>query len=891
MLALLSANVNTVAHAQGDLVAPSNVAAHNTGNPGEVRISWDAVPNAEYYRIGWVAYSDVEPIIASGGDWLEHFAFIDIENRGQTEQTITRLTPGVQYAFIMTSNDGRYGTPRWPPATGWAFLMLNDAPMAQASLGSTEVNLSWGAVPGAEYYRVGWVVYEDVAPIIASGGDWLEHFAFIDISNRGQTQHTIGRLTPGLQYAFIVAGNDGRYGTPQWPPASAWQFLTPDAGQPSMQQPDSGQPQTDQPPCPAPGWTVAPRPVSTVRGDYDADDDGLIEVANLAQLDAMRYDPWGRGSPSDEDLASYFGAFPNAVAGMGCPEAGCTGYELVLDLDFDTNGNGRADAGDTYWNNGAGWLPITFNRDFDGGGHTIANLHIYREFDRDDQGSIGLFGDMDGDISRVALTSIVVGATDDTPVGGVNVGGLAGSFNGSLSDSCVAGIVSGNRKVGGLVGSADRNSSISGSYATGNVSGDTNVGGLIGFADRKSSISGSYATGTVTGRGQVGGLIGSGGSISESYATGAVTGGGNVGGLAGSFNGSLSDSCVAGIVSGNRKVGGLVGSADRNSSISGSYATGNVSGDTNVGGLVGSGGRNSSISGSYATGNVSGDTNVGGLVGSARSGSSIRESYATGTVTGSGGVVGGLVGSARFGSSIRESHATGTVSGGGGYVGGLAGDADSINRSYATGAVTGGGDRVGGLAGAAGSISGSYATGTVTGSGDRVGGLAGSGYNIRGSYATGTVSGGNKVGGLAGYILVSTSASYATGTVTGNFRVGGLVGQTGGNTSYSYAIGKVSGTGVVGGLIGDNTGTVTDSYWDTVTSGQSHSDGGQGKMTSELQLPTGYTGIYANWNVDLDDRDRDRNPMTGGDDPWDFGMSSQYPALKYGGLDPTQQRR
>ena len=229
VVALLSANVNTVAHAQGDLVAPSNVAAQNTGNLGEVRISWDAVPNAAYYRIGWVAYSDVEPIIASGGDWLEHFAFIDIENRGQTEHTITRLTPGVQYAFIMASNDDRYGTPRWPPASGWAFLTLNDAPLAQASLGSTEVNLSWNAVPGAEYYRIGWVVYADVAPIIEAGGDWLEHFAFIDISNRGQTKHTIGRLTPGLQYAFIVAGNDGRYGTPQWPDASGWQFQTPAA--------------------------------------------------------------------------------------------------------------------------------------------------------------------------------------------------------------------------------------------------------------------------------------------------------------------------------------------------------------------------------------------------------------------------------------------------------------------------------------------------------------------------------------------------------------------------------------------------------------------------------------------------------------------------------------
>ena len=229
LVALVSANVDTVTHAQGDLVAPSNVRAENTGNLGEVRISWDAVPGAAYYRIGWVAYSDVEPIIASGGDWLERFAFIDIQNRGQTQHIITRLTPGVQYAFIVASNDDRYGTPRWPLATGWRFLTLSDAPTSQASIGSASVDVTWDAVSGAAYYRIGWVVYSDVEPIIASGGDWLEHFAFIDIANRGQTEHTITRLTPGLQYAFIVAGNAGRYGTPQWPPASGWQFMTPDA--------------------------------------------------------------------------------------------------------------------------------------------------------------------------------------------------------------------------------------------------------------------------------------------------------------------------------------------------------------------------------------------------------------------------------------------------------------------------------------------------------------------------------------------------------------------------------------------------------------------------------------------------------------------------------------
>ena len=230
---LVSSQGPGVVNAQSDLSAPGDVAAQNTGTAGKVRISWDAVPNAAYYRIGWVAYSDVAPIIASGGDWLEHFAFIDIENRGQTEHLITRLTPGVVYAFIMASNDGRYGTPRWPSSAGWAFLTLNEAPATHASLGSTAINLTWNAVPGAAYYRIGWVVYADVAPIIVRGGDWLEHFAFIDIANRGHTEHAIGRLTPGLLYAFIVAGNDGRYGTPQWPPASAWQFLTPSVVQPT----------------------------------------------------------------------------------------------------------------------------------------------------------------------------------------------------------------------------------------------------------------------------------------------------------------------------------------------------------------------------------------------------------------------------------------------------------------------------------------------------------------------------------------------------------------------------------------------------------------------------------------------------------------------------------
>ena len=421
---------------------------------------------------------------------------------------------------------------------------------------------------GAVYYRIGWVVYSDVEPIIAAGGDWLEHFAFIDISNRSQTDHTIGRLTPGLLCAFIVAGNDGRYGTPQWPDASGWQFVTPEARQPGAQQPSAGPVQADRPPCPPPDWSVSPRPTTSVRGDYDADDDGLIEVANLAQLDAIRYDGGGNGSPFDQDLASYLGAFPNAVAGMGCPEEGCTGYELVVDLDFDTNGNRQADAGDTYWNDGAGWEPINFSGTFDGGGHTIANLHI--EFVYSDSGfsgGFGLFKTIHGQISGVALNSVVVAVTHDSfaerPISFLYVGGLAGSLSGSLSDSCATGSVSGNAdSVGGLVGFVGATSHISESYAAGIVSGDRNVGGLVGSMEGGNSISGSYATSTVSGGSNIGGLVGYSGSdstISESHATGAVSGDHSVGGLVGYSGNSISDSYATGAVSGDHSVGGLVG--------------------------------------------------------------------------------------------------------------------------------------------------------------------------------------------------------------------------------------------------------------------------------------------------------------------------------------------
>ena len=188
-------------------------------------------------------------------------------------------------------------------------------------------------------------------------------------------------------------------------------------------------------------------------------------------------------------------------------------------------------------------------------------------------------------------------------------------------------------------------------------------------------------------------------------------------------------------------------------------------------------------------------------------------------------------------------------------------------------------DVVGGLVGYGGGlILGSYVTGTVSGTGAAVGGLVGENHgSVVASYAAVEVTGGDDVGGLVGANHAAVTASYATGRVAGGDHVGGLVGSNGGAIAASYATGPVAGEADAGGLVGSNqsngsTGTATASYWDTTTSRRTTGAGGRGRNTAALQAPTGYSGIYSQWDVDLDGDGA-------GDSPWHFGTNAQYPAL------------
>ena len=281
-------------------------------------------------------------------------------------------------------------------------------------------------------------------------------------------------------------------------------------------------------------------------GRKDSDGDGLIEINDLDQLSAMRYDKDGDGaSDRGGDNAVYATAFPAASGGGTCISGStCKGYELIRDLDFNDAGSyasGSTNMASWAKGNGSGpgWQPITWSDSrgatFEGNGHVISNLYINRT---DREGSraghfVGLFSSVAGKVQNLQLTGVDVRGYED-------VGGLAGSVwsTGAINEVATSGLVSGWRGVGGLVG--NNHGTITSSYAIGTVNGTSAIGGLVATNKFGGVIESSYAAGQVDGNRYVGGLVGVNvayaGGIWASYAVGTVSGDYAVGGLVGGDN-------------------------------------------------------------------------------------------------------------------------------------------------------------------------------------------------------------------------------------------------------------------------------------------------------------------------------------------------------------------
>lgn len=234
--------------------------------------------------------------------------------------------------------------------------------------------------------------------------------------------------------------------------------------------------------------------------DADADSDGLIDIASLEELNAIRFALDGSGQVITE------GSLPDT---SGCPtkpwqgitQRRCYGYELISDLDFDTNGDGRMNDLDTYWNEGKGWNPIgsfysSFSSDFHGNGHQIRNLFIEKS------GNIGLFRYVKGtsshhaNITQVAFTGPLTSVTDPmtVPYGANDAGILAARVSFAEIDRIfVTGAVDSPAFSGGLVAQIS-SSTITNVFSTAATLTGNNQGGLIGYLSN-STLSNSLSTG------------------------------------------------------------------------------------------------------------------------------------------------------------------------------------------------------------------------------------------------------------------------------------------------------------------------------------------------------------------------------------------------------------
>ena len=295
------------------------------------------------------------------------------------------------------------------------------------------------------------------------------------------------------------------------------------------------------------------------RVDVDIDDDGLIEIYTAEELNAMRL---------SMDGSSFHDPSDNSQSSVGCfgDDSGttaCQGFELMNDIDFDSNQNGQFDTSDPFWNAGQGWEPIgtflsRFNAIFDGNFNRISNVTIHRPV----SSGVGLFGytDTNIEIRQLILDQFSVTAMDTagmlagwqeggiiekiqiknaqlTLIGFENLAGVSGGASGGaligvgkdgfISQVSVAGHLSCFYQCGGIAGTLQDHSINDSSSSTIVYNGDSDASGLVGALSGSSTVNRSFAFGKVFGLKSAWGIA-KGGVINQSYwgiqATAQTTG-------------------------------------------------------------------------------------------------------------------------------------------------------------------------------------------------------------------------------------------------------------------------------------------------------------------------------------------------------------------------------
>ena len=662
--------------------------------------------------------------------------------------------------------------------------------------------------------------------------------------------------------------------------------------------------------------------------DYDSDDNGLIEISTLDQLNAIRWDLDGNGIPAAANTTTYAAAFPNhdtsTSTPMGCPAA-CEGYELAQNLDFAADGVAVTST-DPYPN----WTPIggSYAAVFDGKGHTITRLTITSV-----GGHVGLFGVLasNGVIRDVGMITpnvsggLIAGALAGEIVPGAEItasyvqggsvavpvsrwgGGLVGSNGGTIRASYSTASVTGGgsfTRVGGLVGQNNGGIIIAG-YAAGAVTGGSgsSVGGLVGRSSGSSAvITDSYCDATVHGTSTCIGAHFSGSTATAAgYTTAELQTPTGYTGIFANWNvdvdgdafpdnpwnfGATSTYPTLKTPTQRQAAAAIDYDSDDDNliDVDSVYKLNAIRHDLNGDGLPDAVGNYPAYAGAFPDGDLASTSTRMGCaatcIGYELTGNLDFDADGMGGVTSTDPYpdwtpIGGSYGAVFDGRGFTISNLT---------IAGATGNSGLFDTLGSGGVIR----DVGMVDASIGNDGADAYAGALAGDND--GGMIITSYAAGGAVTvTGTSTyGGGLIGRNAGDVraVYSTAAVNASSTATST--IGGLIGLHAGSVTASYAAGTTTGSGaaVVGGFAGQASSTaaaITNSYCDTTVNGTStpcvaaHAAGATatstGYTTTQLQTPTGYTGIYAGWNIPLG-----ADNML--DDPWDFGTGSQYPTIK-----------
>ena len=181
-----TSSLTVIGSAQSPAPTPSspppttNVQVRDGPNPGEVVISWQAVPEATHYRIGYVNMVTDYPLAKASrtGNWLEAFVYVDVEAQnftvvgGRTEYTIRRLAQGVRHAFTVRTGNSPYGDFTWPSDPRWKFHTIADrggaCPTARTTIGMSP----FGQSTSKARFDQSWDHYRGISNILQTSPEW-----------------------------------------------------------------------------------------------------------------------------------------------------------------------------------------------------------------------------------------------------------------------------------------------------------------------------------------------------------------------------------------------------------------------------------------------------------------------------------------------------------------------------------------------------------------------------------------------------------------------------------------------------------------------------------------------------------------------------------------------